>query len=309
MSLLNNLNSAAKGASVTITLDKSALFALGVVAANADFAAQTDTVSLEVIFRSSVGGQVKKMFFDLTQSVPSAELYFSSYASDMFTVQKMILRSADEAVLVVTGNGIPSGLDVNLGGSQVPTLGYTELTIQNLNTLEFYVGGENIPDDTPIRISISGVYGNPTSYMFTLNGGAWSETSVGYIDTNFAGTPQTCTFGCEISDGTNTVVGPDKAMTFVSSSPPPSWPLSLQFSQWWMDSTQTIPGYIMTAPYEGGGIFGFNLSTAQSIGNFTGSTPSDVIWANPAAPGEQIAFYSDNTYTTQISDIFTIPAY
>ena len=112
MSLLNNLNSAAKGASVTITLDKSALFALAPVAADPDFSVQANVVRAEVIFRSSVGGQKKRVFFDLTQSTPSAQLAFSNSAKDSFLLSKIILRSADDMIFAVIGSDLPSGNDV-----------------------------------------------------------------------------------------------------------------------------------------------------------------------------------------------------
>lgn len=113
MALLNNLGAAAKGSSITVTLDKSALFAIPMVAVDADFSVQAEVVSAEVVLKSTGSHQRKKMFFDLSQSSPSAELAFSTYAKDSFVLSKIILRTVDGAMMIITGSALPSGNDVN----------------------------------------------------------------------------------------------------------------------------------------------------------------------------------------------------
>ena len=102
-----------KGASATFILDKDALFALSGVTADAYFSVQSQVSLVKFVYKSQVGGQLKIVLFDLTQSAPSAQFPLSEFARDYFELINIILIDFDGGSLTLSSASIPSGFNVN----------------------------------------------------------------------------------------------------------------------------------------------------------------------------------------------------
>jgi hypothetical protein len=113
MALINGLNSVAKGQTTALTLDKTALFALTPVAADDWFSIQSNVRFAKIIYRSSVGSQIKTVIFDLTLANPAANISFSARARDNFDLLKVILIDYEDDQLSVGRADLPAGLDID----------------------------------------------------------------------------------------------------------------------------------------------------------------------------------------------------
>jgi streptogramin lyase len=122
MALLNFSSAPAKGASSTVTLDKSVLMALPEVVADDYYSDSTNIAHVLIIYGSVTGKQDKILSFDFTQSTPSTGLAFSAKARNAFEIKKIILKDFDGGEFIINRSvfiaSTPtlSSLDLSLSG-------------------------------------------------------------------------------------------------------------------------------------------------------------------------------------------------
>jgi hypothetical protein len=103
---------AIKGASTTITLSKSDLFALALVQADSYFSNAAHVRRAFFVYESSPGNQKEILKFDLSQSTPATSLLVSEHARDVFLLAKIILEDFDGGSLVINRSDLPTGNDI-----------------------------------------------------------------------------------------------------------------------------------------------------------------------------------------------------
>lgn len=115
MALLT-IPSVVKGTAVSVTLNKTELFALSAVAADAFFSNSTNVKRCVIEYNSDPGNQREILDFDLSQASPTASMLISINARDSFLLERLVLEDYDGGVLVVERANLPSGLDVTFAG-------------------------------------------------------------------------------------------------------------------------------------------------------------------------------------------------
>lgn len=115
-----------KGTSATVNLDKSSLFALPAVVADAWFCNPTNVKRCIVNYDSVVGNQSKTLIFDLSKASPSDSLYFSPRARDNYQLDRVILEDFQGDILVLSRSDLPTSFDISFDGSggEQPTIVY-----------------------------------------------------------------------------------------------------------------------------------------------------------------------------------------
>ena len=119
MALLT-IPSITKGTAASVSLNKSDLFALAAVAADAYFSDSDNVKRCVIEFNSDPGNQRKILQFDLSQASPSASLLISSFGRDSYLLERLVLEDNDGGVLILERSELPSGLDISLA-PQIPT--------------------------------------------------------------------------------------------------------------------------------------------------------------------------------------------
>lgn len=114
MPLLSIPASVSKGASQSVTLDKSALFALAAVSGDSFFSVQANVKRVIVEYNSNPGNQREYLVFDLADASPSAVFQVSSRARSNFLLERIVLEDFDEGTLVVERADLPVGYDVTI---------------------------------------------------------------------------------------------------------------------------------------------------------------------------------------------------
>lgn len=112
MPLFNIPASISKGSAQTVTLDKSALFALAAVSADAFFSDESNVKRCIVEYNSNPGDQKEYLVFDLSQASPTAIFQVSTHARGSFLLERLVLEDFDEGTLVVDRADLPAGFDV-----------------------------------------------------------------------------------------------------------------------------------------------------------------------------------------------------
>lgn len=106
--------SIAKGSPYTVTLDKSALFALAAVSSDAFFSDSSNVSRCIVEYNSNPGDQKHYLIFDLSQAAPTAVFQSSAHARSQFLLERVVLEDFDEGTLVVNRADLPVGFDIVL---------------------------------------------------------------------------------------------------------------------------------------------------------------------------------------------------
>lgn len=106
--------SISKGASQSVTLDKSAVFALAAVSGDSFFSVQANVKRVIVEYNSNPGNQKEFLVFDLSQESPTAFFQVSSRARSSFLLERIVLEDFDEGTLVVERADLPVGYDVTI---------------------------------------------------------------------------------------------------------------------------------------------------------------------------------------------------
>ena len=115
MALLT-IPSVTKGTAVSVSLNKTDLFALAAVAADAYFSDSDNVKRCVVEFNSDPGNQRKILSFDPSQASPSASLLISSFGRDSYLLERLVLEDNDGGVMILERSQLPSGFDISLGG-------------------------------------------------------------------------------------------------------------------------------------------------------------------------------------------------
>lgn len=184
MPLLSFSSAPTKGASSTVTLDKTLLLALSEISSD-PYWSDADNIKTAVLcYQSSVGKQDKILSFDFTQVAPTATITLSSKARDSFLVKTILLKDFDGGDIVIDRSQFSvgtlatlSGFDIDLSGGGGGSSGST--------TVSSLWKGENI---NPIFPTDAIFTANTASYVvaagvmtLTLN---MSATSAGFVGGN-----------------------------------------------------------------------------------------------------------------------------
>jgi hypothetical protein len=114
MPLISIPASISKEASQSVTLDKSALFALAAVSGDSFFSVQANVKRVIVEYNSDPGNQRRYLVFDLSEASPSAVFQVSARARSSFLLERIVLEDFDEGTLVVERADLPVGYDVTI---------------------------------------------------------------------------------------------------------------------------------------------------------------------------------------------------
>ena len=115
MAIISGQDQAAKGTSVTVSLNKSEFFLLPSIANDPYYADPNKTASIRFLYRSVEGNQrVSLVFKDPSVATPTGLLKFSAYARNSFQLKKIFLYDFDGGYLEVAAEDIPTDLNVTL---------------------------------------------------------------------------------------------------------------------------------------------------------------------------------------------------
>lgn len=114
MPLLTIPASISKGASQSVALDKSAVFALAAVSGDAFFSVQANVKRVIVEYNSDPGNQREYLVFDMSEESPTASFEVSARARSSFLLERIVLEDFDEGTLVVERADLPVGYDVTI---------------------------------------------------------------------------------------------------------------------------------------------------------------------------------------------------
>lgn len=114
MPLLTVPASVAKGAAQSVTLDKSALFALSAVSSNSYFSDSANVKRAIVEYNSDPGNQREYLIFDMAEASPTATFQVSNHARSEFLLDRIVLEDFDEGSLVIERADLPSGFDIQI---------------------------------------------------------------------------------------------------------------------------------------------------------------------------------------------------
>lgn len=112
MPLLSMPASVSKGTALTVTLDKSALFALAAVSSDSFFSNMTNVKRVIIEYNSDPGNQRKYLIFDVSEESPSAIFETSIHSRSWFLLERVVLEDFDEGTLVIERPDLPVGYDV-----------------------------------------------------------------------------------------------------------------------------------------------------------------------------------------------------
>jgi len=118
MALLT-IPSITKGVAASVSLNKTDLFALAAVAADAYFSDESNVKRCVVEFNSTIGNQRRVLSFDLSVASPTATFLISERARNDFLLERLVLEDFDGDVLVLERSQLPSGLDIAIGPSTI----------------------------------------------------------------------------------------------------------------------------------------------------------------------------------------------
>lgn len=114
MALLDGLSSAAKGSTVTITLDMTLLLALPSVVADDYFSKAGNIRKVKVVYKSTEDHQKVDLVFDATQSLPEAQMTFSIHARDNFYLAEIILMDFDNGYFPVASQDLSPEFNISI---------------------------------------------------------------------------------------------------------------------------------------------------------------------------------------------------
>lgn len=146
MALLT-IPSVTKGTAVSVSLNKTDLFALAAVAADAYFSVQSNVKRCIIEFNSDPGNQRKILDFDLSQVAPTASFLVSLRGRDSYLFERMFLEDNDGGLLILERSQLPSELDISLEAlasitwtSDVASSNYlgTATSIKKLSTTSWF---------------------------------------------------------------------------------------------------------------------------------------------------------------------------
>lgn len=112
-----------KGTPAQFTLNKVQLLANSVVAADSYFSDSQNWYRVNLVYKSTVGGQYEIVEFDATQSSPTGNFLISEKARDSFEILKIKIIDFDGGFLEIPRSSLTSAdFDITVGGSIAPSL-------------------------------------------------------------------------------------------------------------------------------------------------------------------------------------------
>ena len=95
MPILTKNETPAKGQKAEFQLDKAALAAVTSVAADSYFSDSSNWKSVDMIYKSNIGGQRLVIKFNAAQAIPAADFFITNKARDVFNIEKIIINDFD----------------------------------------------------------------------------------------------------------------------------------------------------------------------------------------------------------------------
>ena len=111
--LVNGISGLAKGATTSLTLDKSIIMALPSVIADSYFSQLVNIEKAIIVYTSTNGNQEKELVFDMNKTTPDCKVIFTNICKNNFNISKIILKDFDNVFFIVDSTDIPS-LPINL---------------------------------------------------------------------------------------------------------------------------------------------------------------------------------------------------
>ena len=102
MALLTFGSTPTKGETTTVTLDKTELLALPEVSGDTFWSDPTNIKAVSINFKSTQGGQRRRLSFDFTQTTPTSGLALSARARNNFQIETIVLQDFDAGSFVIT---------------------------------------------------------------------------------------------------------------------------------------------------------------------------------------------------------------
>lgn len=133
-----------KGTPAQFTLNKVQLLANSVVAADSYFSDSQNWYRVNLVYKSTVGGQYEIVEFDATQSSPTGNFLISEKARDSFEILKIKIIDFDGGFLEIPRSSLTSAdFDIAVGGSVAPSflsINSEEITTSETGGWVFYNG-------------------------------------------------------------------------------------------------------------------------------------------------------------------------
>lgn len=101
MSIITAGSAFTKGAEVLVTLVKSELLLVSQVSSDSYYSDSSNWKQVAIHYKSTVGNQREIMFFDATQSTPTAKFSVSLKSRNSFAVQKIVIKDFDNGSLEI----------------------------------------------------------------------------------------------------------------------------------------------------------------------------------------------------------------
>lgn len=106
--LLYGISGITKGASTSLTLDKSILMAFPSIVADSYYSNIVDVEKAIIVYKSTTGNQEKELVFDMTKATPESKITFSNTCRNQFSISKIVLKDFDGGFFIVALADIPS---------------------------------------------------------------------------------------------------------------------------------------------------------------------------------------------------------
>lgn len=132
MPIITKPASIEKDAPATMSLDKSSLAAVSMVAIDPYFSDSSNWSRVHVYYKSSVGNQKEVLRFDATEANPETVFLVSQKARDGFQVQKILILDFDNGSFEVPRSALNTAeFDVDMGAAPVSALITADFTAGN----------------------------------------------------------------------------------------------------------------------------------------------------------------------------------
>lgn len=106
MPVITKINAPAKGSSVQISLSKTSLAALSVVAADSYYSLSSNWSTIIIEYKSSIGNQKKILYFNASDNLPVANFTVSLRSRDIFQVQSIRINDFDDGFFVINRSSL-----------------------------------------------------------------------------------------------------------------------------------------------------------------------------------------------------------
>lgn len=108
MAILSFSPAPAKDTTSTVTLNKSELYALSPISGDAFWGNSSKIKRVKIIYKSTIGRQIKVLDFDASLSSPQDQISFSDKARDTFELMSVTLEDYDSGELFINRDQLSS---------------------------------------------------------------------------------------------------------------------------------------------------------------------------------------------------------